>query len=253
MVDAKFCSHCGNQLNATDPTCNQCGVSSKISALHKPAMATQKSATATLILCLIFGMFGAHRFYVSKIGTGLLMLVTGGGFGLWFLIDLILIVTNKFEDKQGNALVLTHNPSSLKKALMVIGAVVYTVTTYVSTFIAIIFYLTAGMVESVQHQLAALKAGNIESAYSYTSKDFQKTTPIEAFKRFLEQYPSLKNNQSTFFNFREIQNNVGTLQGTLTSTDGAQTPIEYILIKEDDKWRIMSIKLLPTGAGIKQE
>lgn len=214
---------------------------------------SQKSATTTLILCLIFGMFGVHRFYVRKIGTGILMLLTLGGMGLWFLIDLIMIVTNKFEDKNGNTLELTKNPSSLKKGLMVIGAVLFTAATYVSAFIAIIFYMTAGLVDSVQKQLEALKAGNIDAAYSYTAKDFQKATPIEAFKQFLDQYPSLKNNQSTFFNTRVIENNVGTLQGTLTATDGAQTPIEYILVKEGDTWKILSIKVNPTGAGVEKK
>ena len=63
-----------------------------------------KSNTVALLLCLFLGALGVHRFYVGKIGTGVLQLLTLGGLGIWALIDLIMIVLQKFEDKEGNAL-----------------------------------------------------------------------------------------------------------------------------------------------------
>ena len=56
----------------------------------------------TFILCLLLGWMGIHRFYVKKIISGVFMLLTVGGFGLWWLIDLILILTGSFKDKEGN-------------------------------------------------------------------------------------------------------------------------------------------------------
>lgn len=47
------------------------------------------------------GVLGAHRFYVGKMGTGLLQLVTLGGLGLWTLFDLIMIVIGQFTDAEG--------------------------------------------------------------------------------------------------------------------------------------------------------
>jgi TM2 domain-containing membrane protein YozV len=65
----------------------------------------QKSWVVTLVLCLFLGMLGAHRFYAGKIGTGVVQLLTiGGFFGVWVLIDLIMILIGKFTDKDGNAL-----------------------------------------------------------------------------------------------------------------------------------------------------
>lgn len=63
---------------------------------------TQKSWLVTLLLCLFVGTLGVHRFYVGKIGTGILQLLTFGGFGIWTLVDFILIACKKFTDAKGD-------------------------------------------------------------------------------------------------------------------------------------------------------
>ena len=54
------------------------------------------------LLCFFFGLLGFHRFYVGKIGTGILQLLTGGGFVVWTVYDFVLIILGGFTDKQGN-------------------------------------------------------------------------------------------------------------------------------------------------------
>ncbi len=60
-----------------------------------------KGFIPTILLCFFLGSLGVHRFYVGKIGTGLLMLVTLGGLGIWTLVDFIVIACSKFKDKDG--------------------------------------------------------------------------------------------------------------------------------------------------------
>lgn len=66
-----------------------------------PLHVSPRSRLVALVLCFFAGFLGAHRFYVGKTGTALLMLVTFGGFGLWTLIDFILIGLGSFADDRG--------------------------------------------------------------------------------------------------------------------------------------------------------
>lgn len=64
----------------------------------------KKSKTVAILLCLFFGCLGFHRFYVGKVGTGILMFLTGGLFGIWTLIDFIVLLCGSFTDSNGERL-----------------------------------------------------------------------------------------------------------------------------------------------------
>ncbi|WP_353892560.1 TM2 domain-containing protein [Proteinivorax hydrogeniformans] len=62
---------------------------------------SERDFLVTLLLAIFVGGLGIHRFYAGKIGTGFLMLITAGGCGIWWLIDIILIATGGFTDNIG--------------------------------------------------------------------------------------------------------------------------------------------------------
>ena len=63
--------------------------------------ASDKSRGVALALACVLGPFGGHRFYVDKTGTGILMALTVGGLGLWWIYDLILVASGSFRDAPG--------------------------------------------------------------------------------------------------------------------------------------------------------
>jgi len=62
---------------------------------------SEKRKLPAFLLCLVFGIFGLHRFYVGKVATGLIQLFTVGGCVVWWLIDLLVILLGGFTDKEG--------------------------------------------------------------------------------------------------------------------------------------------------------
>ena len=95
----RFCRYCGAATGEAAGICVKCG------ARLEPAGTGEKEWLIALLLCVFLGYLGIHRFYTGHIGIGIIQLLTGGGCGIWTLIDLIMIVTGSYKDKSGNHLV----------------------------------------------------------------------------------------------------------------------------------------------------
>lgn len=213
-----------------------------------------KSGITTLLLCLFLGSLGIHRFYVGKIKTGILMLLTAGGLGIWTLVDLVLIACCEFKDSEGRIVMFSRTGESPLKLVLGILALCFGVLViYVALLGTIIIFATSGVSDAVQNQLAAIRSGDMEKAYSYTSSEFQKATSYDAFREFVQQVPALRDNESGSFPTRSIDNNEGVISGTVKSREGSEMPIEYLLIYENNVWKIEGIRINPKESDAQSE
>jgi hypothetical protein len=90
-----FCPDCGKEVSDLALVCPGCG--------HplSSGNSSPKSKVAVILLAFFLGVLGVHRFYVGKVGTGILQLLTFGGLGIWVLIDFIIAVCGNFRDSDG--------------------------------------------------------------------------------------------------------------------------------------------------------
>ncbi len=115
LAGNSFCHACGAQTNPLAEICIKCGARlAKAEALD----ISPKSRLATALLAWFLGVFGAHRFYLGKIGTAVVMLILsiigwstvwvfGIGLvflipvGIWAFIDFIIAIIGNMKDKEG--------------------------------------------------------------------------------------------------------------------------------------------------------
>ncbi len=99
-----FCRGCGKEIHSSAPTCPSCGavqIQQPIQPQAQAGAVSDKRILPAFLLCFFFGVFGAHRFYVGKIGSGVAQLLTLGGLGIWAVVDLILLACGAFTDERG--------------------------------------------------------------------------------------------------------------------------------------------------------
>ena len=115
-----YCAYCKGRVLPTDRKCPSCGSTSFVTVEEAPpqsrppaepeplytpiAEEAPKNRWIALGLCLVGGYAGLHRFYVGKIGTGVLYLLTFGGFFFGTLADFFSILFGHFRDKSGRKL-----------------------------------------------------------------------------------------------------------------------------------------------------
>lgn len=68
---------------------------------EKEIKISKRSRLVAFLLCYIFGLVGAHRFYVGKTYTAILYIFTFGLFGIGLIVDLLMIILGKFKTPKG--------------------------------------------------------------------------------------------------------------------------------------------------------
>jgi hypothetical protein len=99
------CAKCGKEVPEGAKSCPACGGDPAAPPATAPAAADdRKDWLAALLLSIFLGQLGVDRFYLGYIGLGVVKLLTAGGCGIWWLIDVILIATDGLKDAQGRPL-----------------------------------------------------------------------------------------------------------------------------------------------------
>ena len=135
-----------------------------------------------------------------------------------------------------------------KKKMKLWKKILIGIAVFILLVIILAFSATSGIVKAAEKQLNLLKSGDMKGAYALTSQEFQRSVSYDAFLAYVNKYEVLKNNKDHKFTSRETQGDTGTIQGTLTATDGTVAPVEYKFLKEGGEWKILSVDL-STGAG----
>ena len=104
-METKYCTNCGraiqpSEFRSANGYCGECAA--KAPGINQAGQYSEKDWLVTLLFSIFLGYLGIHRFYVGKIGTGILYLLTAGLFGIGYLVDFIKILCGKFTDKDGN-------------------------------------------------------------------------------------------------------------------------------------------------------
>lgn len=106
--EKNYCPNCGIQVNPSAVICVNCKTDLRKRKKRSPVINDNidggKDWLTTLLLCALLGSVGAHRFYTGHTGIGAIQLFTGGGCGIWVIIDLVMIITGNFRDADGNPL-----------------------------------------------------------------------------------------------------------------------------------------------------
>jgi hypothetical protein len=109
-----------------------------------------------------------------------------------------------------------------------------------SLLVMFIFYLLFTLLTGniVKTQMDAIRKGDLNKAYSYTSKNYQTDVSFEKFKKFIQSYSPLYYNKSLRIYDKKTEGDLQIIMAELKSKDGSNMKIGYKLIKQGTDWKI---------------
>lgn len=100
---------------------------------------------------------------------------------------------------------------------------------------------------AVQGFVEALRDHDVTRAYyAFTTRNFRSVTSRTGFQTFVYGNAVLNKNATADFSQPVPQGDLLIMKTTMSSIDGQKSIVEFALKQEDNKWRILGIKIFPT-------
>lgn len=117
---------------------------------------------------------------------------------------------------------------------------------FVAAIIAVVFYATSGVSDAADRFYETARRGNAQEVYALTSTELHNVTSAEQLASYIKAN-RFDHVADTSWSSRSFENNVGSVEGTLTLDDGAVIPVTMELVKEGDEWKVSYIELGKAG------
>jgi hypothetical protein len=117
---------------------------------------------------------------------------------------------------------------------------------FVAAIIAVVFYTTSGVTDAADKFYQTARGGNAEQVYALTSTELRKVTSADQLAAYIKanRFDQVAN---TSWSSRSFENDVGSVEGTLTLDDGGVIPVTMELVREGDDWKVSYIELGKAG------
>lgn len=131
-----------------------------------------------------------------------------------------------------------------KTIFVVLGGVVVVV----AAIVGLVFYATSGITRTADDFFAKARSGDMAAVYAMTSAELRNSADSEKLASFIKTNRFDKVAKTSWSN-RSINNNIGTLDGSVTLDDGGVIPLHMQLVSEGGDWKISLIELAEAGVS----
>jgi hypothetical protein len=133
-----------------------------------------------------------------------------------------------------------------RQTVFIILGVLAGLAVFVGVILAVVFYATSGVTGAADKFYETARGGNAQEVYALTSAELRNVTNADQLAAYIEAN-RFDQVAQTSWSSRSVENNLGSVEGTLTLDDGGVIPVTMQLVKEGDDWKVSFIELGEAG------